>query len=96
MSNGPTAENIEDVTAGMSIDQGRLQITDDDGEATLYVDDELFGRGARPLSVNQPHLELELVTEHGRVEVTLDGEQMDGLADAIYTIQQQYAEGGDD
>ena len=44
-----------------------------------------------PLSGIEPHLSLFASNEDTRVELTLDGEDLDALADAIYHVR----EGGD-
>jgi len=79
-------ERLEDVTGRIAVSQDRLTLTDDDTEARLYIKQK-YDRV--PLTTDETHLILSLSTDNGDVEIGLDGKQMDGLADAIYHIQEE-------
>jgi len=52
-----------------------------------------------PLSITEPHVTLKISTAKNvgdTIEVTLDGEQLDALADAIHHVQEFHMEGGPD
>ena len=77
---------IDDVWTGMRIEDQRMKIEADDGDATIYV----AGRENTPLSVEEPHAELTITGDEMRTDITLNGKQLDELADAIYHVQESY------
>jgi len=79
---------IENVTGWTKVEQDRLAIDDSTSDATLYIEQDRN----EALSSDEPHIELTVSTENGLTSISLDGEQMDGMIDALYDIQQSYAE----
>ena len=78
---------FEQITGRTEVEQDRITITDDDTDATLYVKQKY--RDA-PLGSEETHVEIKLSTEHSTTQIALDGEQMDGVIDALYSIQREY------
>lgn len=69
-----------------------LTLSHSERDATLYI-----SRPDRtPLSVGEEHATITVSTDDGTVAITLDGEQLDMMADAIQHIQQFHLEGGPD
>jgi len=77
-------DKIESVVSDLWIEDGRVEITDTDRDANLYVD----GPNNKPLSKTEPHASLVISAENSHGEIQLDGEQLDALIDALYHIQQ--------
>ena len=77
---------IDNIDSSIAVNQDRLQITDD-GDGWMWVRPSYVNQ---PLTSSEPHLDLSLNTDHGTVNVRLDAQQMDALADAIHTVQQSY------
>lgn len=72
----------DDVDARLEIEEGRLTITAA-GAATLYLETP----DHTPLSAEEPHATLRVVGREGEdasAAVTLDGRDLDALADALY------------
>jgi hypothetical protein len=80
---------FEQITARSEVEQDRLTMEDDDTDATLYVKQKYRDV---PLGTDETHVELKLSTANSTTQIALDGEQMDGVIDALYDIQQSYAE----
>jgi hypothetical protein len=80
---------FEQITGRAEVQQDRLEITDDDTDATLYVKQKYRDT---PLGKDETHVEIKLVTENSTTQIALDGEQMNGVIDALYSIQQAYQE----
>jgi hypothetical protein len=78
---------FEQITGRVEVAQDRLSIEDDDTEATLYINQQY--RDA-PLSSDETHVVMKLSTENGETQIGLDGEQLDGVVDTLYNIQQDY------
>jgi len=78
---------LTEVTARTSVEQGRIEISDDETDAHLLVKQK---HRTTPLSETETHLILKLITENSVTEIGLDARDMDGLADAIHTIQEEY------
>jgi hypothetical protein len=82
-----TTATLDDVDASVGLVDGRVAMSAD-VEGTLRIQTPEH----TPLSTSEPHLTLRVATDDVRVEITLDGADLDGLADAIY----QAREGSDD
>jgi len=82
-------DKIGEVTARAEVEQDRLRIVDDTTRGVLYVKQT---RDETPLSSDERHLKMKLLTENGTVEIGLNAEQMDQLEGAIHHIQEAYNE----
>ena len=80
---------FEQITGRTEVEQDRIQLTDDDTEATLYIKQK---HRQRPLGDGETHVEIKLSTEHSTTQIGLDGAQMDGVIDTLYNIQREYEE----
>lgn len=77
------------VTAEAS-DALELSLVDRDATVSVTHPDR------RPLSMGEEHARLSITTDDAKVELELDGEALDAIADGIHHTQQFYAEGTPD
>ena len=79
------SDPIEDVTAQLQIEESRITINAEDREASVYVSAE----DIQPLSENVPVATVTLAGEGLLAEFDLTAEQLDGVADKLYDIQEE-------
>jgi len=78
---------LNELEHSVKVSQGRINISDGGRRGDLYV---IQSRHEMPLSVNETHVDLKLVGESSRVEIELDGKELDELIDALHDIQEDY------
>jgi len=86
-----TVATLEDVVADVEIDDSSaITVAVQYCKADLRVQTP----DPAPLSTAEPHLTLALSSDETSVEIDLDGEDLDALADALHRIQSEFRERG--
>lgn len=77
------SETVEDVDVTLGIVEGRVAMSADvEADLRVHTPDQ------QPLSTIEPHATLRVADGDVRVAIELDGEALDGLADALYHAQE--------